>query len=68
MERQVRFNIWFAILAVFGILFLQELWVQYGTVAPIAYSEFVAQLKEGNVVPAPSAGADGERTETGSRA
>jgi cell division protease FtsH len=49
MEKQTQFNFWFAILALLGILFLQDLWVQYRTVAPIAYSEFVAQLKEGNV-------------------
>ena len=49
MEKQTRFNIWYAVLAALGILFLQELWVQYRTVAPIAYSEFVQQLKEGNV-------------------
>jgi len=49
MERQTRFNFWFAILAVLGILFLQNLWVQYRTVEPIAYSEFLQQLKEGNI-------------------
>ena len=49
MEKQVRFHIWYAILALLGILFLQNLWVQYRTVAPIAYSEFVAQLKDGNI-------------------
>ncbi len=49
MEKQTQFNFWFAVLALLGILFLQDLWVQYRTVAPIAYSEFVAQLKAGNV-------------------
>jgi cell division protease FtsH len=49
MEKQARFNFWFAILAMIGILFLQDLWVRYRTVEPIAYSEFLQQLKEGNV-------------------
>jgi cell division protease FtsH len=55
MEKQVRFHFWFAILALVGILFLQNLWVQYRTVSPIAYSELVAQLKDGNVEEIPIA-------------
>jgi len=49
MEKQARFHFWYAILALLGVLFLQNLWVQYRAFAPIAYSEFVAQLKDGNV-------------------
>jgi cell division protease FtsH len=49
MERKTWFNYWFAFLAVLGILFLQGLWERYRTIEPIAYSEFIAQLKQHNV-------------------
>ena len=49
MEKKAWFNFWFAILAVLGVLFLQELRVQSRTIEPIACSEFIAQLKEHNV-------------------
>src|SRR5258708_29075773 len=49
MEKKTWFNFWFAILALLGVLFVQELWVQYRTIEPIAYSDFIAQLKDHNV-------------------
>ena len=42
-------NIGYWIFAALAVLFLQNLWSQYRSFAPMPYSEFVAQLKAGNV-------------------
>ena len=45
--RQV--NVWYAILAVLAFLFFQQLWIASRHMTALPYSEFLAQLKEGNV-------------------
>ena len=49
MDKRARFNFIYVILAVFGVLFLRDLWVQYHTVAVIPYSEFQVLLRENKV-------------------
>ncbi|HUN90729.1 MAG TPA: ATP-dependent zinc metalloprotease FtsH [Burkholderiaceae bacterium] len=49
MKQRAPFNIAYVIFAFFAVLFLQNLWVQYRTVEPLPYSDFLAQLKAGNV-------------------
>jgi cell division protease FtsH len=49
MQKQTQFNLWYALAAILGILWLQGLWVQYRTVEPISYSEFQDLLKEGKI-------------------
>jgi len=43
------FNIGYWLFAIMAVLFLQSLWTQYKGYQPIAYSEFIAQLKADNV-------------------
>jgi cell division protease FtsH len=40
MERATRFNLTYLFVALFGVLVLHDLWVQYRSVAHIPYSEF----------------------------
>lgn len=49
MDPKQRFNFIYAIIAMFGILFLHELWTQQQTVAVVPYSELERQLKDGKV-------------------
>lgn len=49
MDPKQKFNFIYAIIAIFGILFLHELWVQQQTVAVVPYSELEQQLKQGKV-------------------
>ncbi len=49
MDPKQKFNFTYAIIAMFGILFLHELWTQQQTVAVVPYSELEQQLKEGKV-------------------
>ncbi len=49
MDSKLKFNFVYAIIAMFGILFLQELWTQQQTVAVVPYSELEQQLKQGKV-------------------
>ena len=49
MERKTQINLWYFIIAMFGVLWLQSLWVQARTVQPITYSEFLTYLKNGEV-------------------
>lgn len=46
-RRPISIGYW--IFAALAVLFLQHLWSQYRSFAPMPYSEFVAQLKAGNV-------------------
>ena len=43
------FTIVYAVLALLAVVFLQSLWAEYRAVQPLAYSEFLAQLRNGNV-------------------
>lgn len=49
MERTTKINIWYVILAVFGVILLRDIWVQQQHVEVIPYSEFRALLAEGKV-------------------
>lgn len=49
MDRRMKINIWYAILAVFGIIMLQNFWSQGQHVETIPYSEFERYLKEGRL-------------------
>jgi cell division protease FtsH len=49
MERKTQINLWYFIIAIFGVLWLQNLWMQARTVQPITYSEFLTYLEKGEV-------------------
>lgn len=49
MDKKLKLNLIYAIIAVFGILTLQEIWVQKQTVQPVAYSELETLLKENKI-------------------
>ena len=49
MEKKAPINIAYLVFAILAVLFLQSLWVSYRAVEPLPYSDFVAQLKRGNV-------------------
>jgi cell division protease FtsH len=49
MERHIRFNLWYVLIAILGVLWMRELWVAATQVEPIPYSEFQQQLKAGKV-------------------
>ena len=49
MDTKQKFNSTYAIIAIFGILLLHQLWTQQGTVAVVPYSDLEQQLKQGKV-------------------
>jgi cell division protease FtsH len=49
MEKKTHINVAYVIFAIFAVLILQNLWVSMRAIQPLAYSEFVTQLKDGNV-------------------
>ena len=49
MDRRMKINIWYAILAVFGIIMLQNFWSQGQHVETIPYSAFEQYLEEGRL-------------------
>ncbi|MDH3230896.1 MAG: ATP-dependent metallopeptidase FtsH/Yme1/Tma family protein, partial [Alphaproteobacteria bacterium] len=49
MEKKTQLSIWYFILAVLAILFLQSLWVDSQTVERIPYSEFRKYLADGKI-------------------
>jgi cell division protease FtsH len=49
MNPKARFNLLYAVIALLGVLLLQDLWVRYQQVAPIPYSEFQTLVREGKV-------------------
>ncbi|WP_191060982.1 ATP-dependent zinc metalloprotease FtsH [Geminicoccus harenae] len=49
MNKDVRFNLWYWLAALAGILFIQYLYSTNQQVAPILYSEFEQYLREGRV-------------------
>lgn len=49
MDNKNKFNLIYAFIAVFGILFLHEIWVQQQTVQPIPYSELKELLDQGKI-------------------
>ncbi len=49
MDKKTQINFWYVIAAVFGILFLQNLYIQSTKLTPIPYSRFQALLNQGKV-------------------
>ena len=49
MDKKVQFNFWYVVLALFGVLFLQNFWQQAQQTEVIPYSEFERLLAEGKV-------------------
>jgi cell division protease FtsH len=49
MEQQARFNIWYVLVALIALLWIQNLWIQSRTVQPITYSEFQDYLEAGRI-------------------
>jgi len=49
MDKRAQFHIWYVIAAIFGVILLQQLWTQSRQIAVIPYSQFLDDLKSGNV-------------------
>jgi len=49
MDRKAKFNLWFFVAALFGVMLFQQLWVAWRTVEPIPYSAFKSYLEQGLV-------------------
>jgi hypothetical protein len=54
MEKQTQFNIWYVIIALIGIMWIRDFWVNAQQVEPVAYSEFLHHLKSGRIRKLPS--------------
>ena len=50
MDKKAKWNAWYMIAAVAGVLMLQSIWAQYSKVEVIPYSEFQNALKSGKVL------------------
>jgi cell division protease FtsH len=44
-----RFNLWYVVFALLALAWMRDVWVSSRQVQPVAYSEFVQQLKDGHV-------------------
>ena len=49
MDKKTQINFWYVIVAVLGVLFVQNLYTQYTKVAPIPYSQFQILLDQGKI-------------------
>ena len=49
MERRHQLNFWYFIIALFGVLLVQQWWQQAQTVDVVPYSEFEQMLKDGKI-------------------
>jgi cell division protease FtsH len=49
MNKTTRFNMLYALVAVFGVILLHDLWTSYRTVTPLPYSEFKTLVRDGKV-------------------
>ncbi|MCC6474772.1 MAG: ATP-dependent zinc metalloprotease FtsH [Burkholderiales bacterium] len=49
MEKRTQFNIWYAIIALLGVLWLRDVWVTASKVETIPYSEFQHHLRDGRI-------------------
>ncbi|WP_306120886.1 MULTISPECIES: ATP-dependent zinc metalloprotease FtsH [unclassified Roseitalea] len=47
MEKRTQINLWYVVLALFGVVLLRDLWVQSQAIAPIPYSQFEDYLDQG---------------------
>lgn len=49
MDKKVQFNFWYIVIAILGMMFLQNLYNQYTRIEPIPYSRFHTLLEQGRV-------------------
>jgi cell division protease FtsH len=49
MDKKQQFNLWYVVLALAAVFFIQGWWQAYRTVEPLEYSEFLALLKKGEI-------------------
>jgi cell division protease FtsH len=49
MKQKTQINVIYIIFAIVCVLMLQNAWVQYRAIEPLAYSDFLRELKAGNV-------------------
>jgi cell division protease FtsH len=49
MNKKVQFNFWYLVIAILGVMFLQNLYTQYTRVEPIPYSRFQTLLEQGKI-------------------
>ena len=49
MNRKNQINIWYILIAVMGVVFIRDLWVQSQTIEAIPYSQFEAYLDDGAI-------------------
>ncbi|MBF0118502.1 MAG: ATP-dependent zinc metalloprotease FtsH [Desulfobacterales bacterium] len=49
MQNTTRFNVFYAFMAMMGVIILHDLWVGYRSITPLAYSEFQKLVREGKV-------------------
>ncbi|HJV50350.1 MAG TPA: ATP-dependent zinc metalloprotease FtsH [Noviherbaspirillum sp.] len=49
MERQLKINLWYLAFALLGVLWLRDIWQMSRQVEPLPYSQFIQELKAGNV-------------------
>lgn len=49
MQKTTRFNLFYTIIAVMGVMILHDLWVGYQSVSNLAYSEFLTLVREDKV-------------------
>jgi cell division protease FtsH len=49
VDRRTQFHLWYIVIAILGVLVLQQFWTQSQQVAVIPYSQFLEELKTGKV-------------------
>jgi cell division protease FtsH len=49
MDNKTKFNIWYVVLALWGIILLRGLWIQATQIERIPYSQFQTYLAQGRV-------------------
>ncbi|MBX6366854.1 MAG: ATP-dependent zinc metalloprotease FtsH [Rhodospirillales bacterium] len=49
MDKKATWNTWYVIAAIFGVLFLQQIWIEASRVEVIPYSEFQRRLQRGEI-------------------
>lgn len=49
MDKKAQFNFWYIVIAILGMMFLQNLYTQYTRIEPIPYSRFQDYLNQGRV-------------------
>ena len=49
MDKKTQFNFWYFVLALFGVILIQNIWMQTQTVERLPYSVFEEKLKAGDI-------------------